>query len=162
RRLNPVAGRSLTDTALQTEQTQHSTRLALLGRLLAPGVVSGLEIVLEPPTGANVPPVVRVQPGLGRAASGEVVTATWPIRGAVAGRRGRGGRGGARGRPAPAEPARPRRRAAPRPDRRRVRPAARGGARPAAGLGRGDRPARHDRRLPGRRLSRRLRRLAVR
>ena len=62
---------------------ERSARLALIGQSLAAGVVSGLEIVLEPSTGAGVPAAIRVQPGLGLASSGEVLTVTSPMRVAV-------------------------------------------------------------------------------
>lgn len=72
RRLNLFTGRSLSDRALSAEQAGRAGRLALLGQTLSPGVVTGLEVGLEPEDDPNR---VRLQiaPGSGISASGEDV-----------------------------------------------------------------------------------------
>lgn len=71
RRLNYVAGRSLTADALQMEQFSWDAKNALIGRALNPGILSGLEVELlsdQPGTAA-----VRVTAGTGITDLGEDV-----------------------------------------------------------------------------------------
>ncbi|MDH3665219.1 MAG: hypothetical protein OEU92_35255, partial [Alphaproteobacteria bacterium] len=77
RRLNYVAGRTLTERALRTEQTWRDRRFALLGRGLEPGIIEGFEVeVLDDAAGTAT---LRVSPGSGLARSGEDVTANRPL-----------------------------------------------------------------------------------
>jgi len=69
RRLNFVAGRTLTEQALNTEQTHRDRRFTLLGRALAPGIIEGLEVRLN--TGGAGAAEIRVSPGIGLTADGE-------------------------------------------------------------------------------------------
>ncbi len=71
RRLNLYTGRSLSDIALQTEQTHRSGRLATLGQLFSAGVVTGLEVGLE--RIADAPVQLQISAGRGITASGEDV-----------------------------------------------------------------------------------------
>lgn len=79
RRLNYYVGRSLSDVALATEQTQRAGRLALRGQLVSAGVVEGLELGLED-TGPETPAFYHLTPGFGIAASGEDVRIATPLR----------------------------------------------------------------------------------
>ena len=69
RRLNFVAGRTLTEQALNTEQRHRDRRFTLLGRALAPGIIEGLEVRLN--SGAAGSAEIRVSPGIGLTADGE-------------------------------------------------------------------------------------------
>ncbi|MFN8468430.1 MAG: hypothetical protein U0X20_22925 [Caldilineaceae bacterium] len=86
RRLYLHSGRALSDIALTTEQEGRAGRLTLSGQMLAPGVTSGLEAGLElaadenAADGAAKVQYVRVNPGTGLAASGEIVTLPQPLR----------------------------------------------------------------------------------
>ncbi|WP_437607999.1 hypothetical protein WMF20_45175 [Sorangium sp. So ce834] len=77
RRLHLYTGRTLSDTALQAEQQGRAGRLATLGQVLSPGVVTGLEIDLELRAPSESAPEGRaflhVAPGMGLAPSGEDV-----------------------------------------------------------------------------------------
>src|SRR5262245_52979468 len=48
-RLNFWSGRALTAEALELEQENRGARLAWRGRIPTPGVVTGLEVAIEPP-----------------------------------------------------------------------------------------------------------------
>jgi hypothetical protein len=89
RRLNLFTGRALTAPALGLEQVGRAGRFALRGQVLSPGIVSGLEAVLDP----NVITVrvgetdqqitqyyLNISQGLGIAASGEDVVVSTPAR----------------------------------------------------------------------------------
>ncbi|MCH7992627.1 MAG: hypothetical protein IIC35_09450, partial [Gemmatimonadetes bacterium] len=69
RRLNFVAGRTLTEQALNTEQRHRDRRFTLLGRVLAPGIIEGLEVRLN--SGAAGSAEIRLSPGIGLTADGE-------------------------------------------------------------------------------------------
>ncbi|WP_437723478.1 hypothetical protein [Sorangium sp. So ce861] len=77
RRLHLYTGRTLSDTALTAEQQGRAGRLATLGQVLSPGVVTGLEIDLELRPASDSAPEGRaflhVAPGMGLAHSGEDV-----------------------------------------------------------------------------------------
>ena len=81
RRVNNFSGRSLTHTALRTEQSGRSGRVASLGQLLSPGVVDGLvvdkAILKISPTEQKQ--VLNLSSGHGLDASGEVVTLNAPL-----------------------------------------------------------------------------------
>ncbi|MGD8641589.1 MAG: hypothetical protein PVG89_13235, partial [Gammaproteobacteria bacterium] len=51
RRINYYTGRTLTHTALNVEQHNHSSHLTLYGGQLSTGVVQGLELSLEQKSG---------------------------------------------------------------------------------------------------------------
>ncbi len=76
-RLNFYSGRTLTRTALDREQKSKSNHLAICGRKLSPGVVEGLEISfdIKPSISVGTPPqiLIRVEPGMGMTASGELI-----------------------------------------------------------------------------------------
>jgi hypothetical protein len=74
RRLRLFAGRSLSHTALNAEQRSRASRMALLAQGVTPGVVTGLEIGLEPAE------VIHLAPGLGVTAAGEDVRLLQPLR----------------------------------------------------------------------------------
>ncbi len=76
RRLNLYTGRSLSATALETEQRGRAGRLTTRAQSASHGVVTGLEIGLEMPAGAGdgLPPAfLTIAPGYGVAASGDDV-----------------------------------------------------------------------------------------
>ena len=78
RRLNLFTGRSLSDTALKTEQNGRAGRLAFRGQAVSPGVVSGLEVqVAQTPEGVLF---YHLSAGLGLAASGEDVVVPTDLR----------------------------------------------------------------------------------
>ncbi len=87
RRLLLHSGRTLSEIALENEQAERSGRLTLAGQMLSAGVISGLEAGLELDQPADSPPgeevavvdYVRVNPGLGLAASGEFVVVAQPM-----------------------------------------------------------------------------------
>jgi hypothetical protein len=76
RRTRLFPGRALDDRALTREQDARGGQLALLGQTLAPGVVVGLDVLLET-SGFSVDEaprhLLRVAPGIGLLASGEDV-----------------------------------------------------------------------------------------
>lgn len=77
-RLNFHTGRTLTHTALETEQDHRGGRLALMGRQFSPGVVEGLELGFEnPPVGE---PTFLLSPGVGITHSGEDLSLARPLR----------------------------------------------------------------------------------
>jgi len=89
RRLNLFKGRALTAPALSLEQTGRAGRFTLRGQVLSPGIVQGLEAVLDPTiTTERVGEIDRqitqyyfnISQGLGVAASGEDVVASVPVR----------------------------------------------------------------------------------
>src|SRR4051812_29695555 len=80
RRLNLFTGRALTAPALAVEQIGRAGQFALRGQVLSPGIVQGLEAVLDPTTttdlvGETTRDITRyyinISQGLGIAASGE-------------------------------------------------------------------------------------------
>jgi hypothetical protein len=73
RRLNLYPGRTLSDLALTAEQSGRAGRLALRGQMATHGVVTGLEVGMEAPSGQERSEVLYLAPGLGLAASGEDV-----------------------------------------------------------------------------------------
>jgi hypothetical protein len=80
RRLRLYPGRSLSDIALGTEQNGRAGRLAMHGQLVSPGVISGLEVTLEPESnGEHGRCYYHIAAGMGLTASGEDVV--WPSRG---------------------------------------------------------------------------------
>lgn len=86
RHLNYWTGRALTADALEAEQVNRAARLAWRGRLVSPGVVSGLacELSLEnPPAGAAPNKFagyhLHLSPGYGIATSGEDVVLPQPL-----------------------------------------------------------------------------------
>jgi hypothetical protein len=84
-RLDFWAGRSLTANALEIEQSNRAARLAWRGRAATAGVVSGLEVALEPPTTppAELTPAghfVHVLPGHGFLVNGEDIVVPRPLR----------------------------------------------------------------------------------
>lgn len=79
-RVNHFTGRSLTHTALRTEQDGRSGRVAALGQMLSPGVVNGLEADRsELPTADGTREFVEISPGTGLDCNGEVITLTRPL-----------------------------------------------------------------------------------
>ena len=75
RRINPFAGRAISDKALTAEQDVRSGMQRIVGLALAPGSVEGLEVLLEPGAIGSLPEAAlfQVAPGLGIARSGEDV-----------------------------------------------------------------------------------------
>lgn len=82
RRINPFAGRSLTDRALTAEQDAVAGMQRLRGQAVTAGVVSGLDVLLEPDAREAAPAeaMIQILPGLGLARSGEDVTVSTPRR----------------------------------------------------------------------------------
>lgn len=76
RRMNPFAGRAVSDKALTAEQDMRAGLQRLQGLALAPGSVDGLEILLDPDARGKAPAdaLFQVAPGLGLARSGEDVS----------------------------------------------------------------------------------------
>jgi hypothetical protein len=84
RRLRLFTGRSLSDIGLTIEQDARAGHLAIRGQAMAPGVVGGLEVVLEwERVGETSTPYLRIGAGAGIAATGEDVIVPWPVRLAV-------------------------------------------------------------------------------
>lgn len=84
-RLNYWAGRSLTAEALELDQENRAARLAWLGRLVTPGVISGLEVALEEPATPQTELsldgyFLHVAAGSALAANGEDVVVPRPLR----------------------------------------------------------------------------------
>ena len=80
RRINPFTGRSLSDRALTAEQDVRAGVQRLRGQSVSPGIVTGLDVMLEPGALGGTPARARVQilPGLGLARSGEDVVLSSP------------------------------------------------------------------------------------
>jgi hypothetical protein len=76
-RLSLFTGRTLTATALQSEQAYRAGRLAILGQCVTQGTVKGLELSADL-TVAD--PLLQVTPGYGISATGEDVTLTRSLR----------------------------------------------------------------------------------
>lgn len=76
RRINPFLGRSLSDRALTAEQDVRSGIQRLRGQGVTAGVVSGLDVLLEPGarSAAAGAAVLQILPGQGLTQSGEDVT----------------------------------------------------------------------------------------
>ena len=80
RRLNNFSGRTLTHTALRTEQAGRSGRIAALGQLLSPGVINGLVADLSVEiNGSERTDYLNIGTGSGLDVSGEVVTLNRPV-----------------------------------------------------------------------------------
>jgi hypothetical protein len=84
-RLDFWAGRALTADALELEQENRAARLAWRGRLATPGIVTGLEVAIEPPAEAagTLTPAghfIHILPGHGLLADGEDVVVPRPLR----------------------------------------------------------------------------------
>ena len=80
RRLNNFTGRTLTHTALRTEQEGRSGRISALGQLLSPGVINGLVADLSVEiNGPERTDYLNISTGLGLDANGEVVTLNRPV-----------------------------------------------------------------------------------
>jgi hypothetical protein len=84
-RIHYWAGRSLTAEALELDQENRAARMAWLGRLMTPGIVSGLEVALEEPAPRPDPlslegHFVHVAPGVALTASGEDVVVPRALR----------------------------------------------------------------------------------
>ena len=75
RRINPFAGRAISDKALTAEQDVRSGMQRMVGLAMAPGSVEGLEILLDAGAVGNRPEAAlfQVAPGLGITRSGEDV-----------------------------------------------------------------------------------------
>ena len=71
RRLNLFTGRALNEASLDAEQSNHSGLLALTAQMVSPGVVQGLQAMLDL-SGAE--PQIYITPGNGISADGEDVT----------------------------------------------------------------------------------------
>lgn len=82
RRLNAFTGRALSARALSAEQQARSGIQRLRGQGVTAGVVSGLDVMLEPGSAGAKPEAVVLQilPGFGLARSGEDVTVSTPRR----------------------------------------------------------------------------------
>jgi hypothetical protein len=85
RRANLYAGRTLTAPTLRLEQTHRAARLTLSGQAVSAGIVEGLECAVETETlaGEEVPSerfLLRLEPGLGLADSGEQVALDAAVR----------------------------------------------------------------------------------
>ncbi len=80
RRINPFTGRSLSERALTAEQDVRAGVQRLRGQSVSAGIVSGLDIMLEPGALGATPANARLQilPGLGLARSGEDVILSSP------------------------------------------------------------------------------------
>jgi hypothetical protein len=76
RRTRYVAGRSVTDRALQTDQRHVEGHLATAGQRLAPGVAVGLELTVDASRSA---PVLHLAPGMGVCLNGEDVRVMQPV-----------------------------------------------------------------------------------
>jgi hypothetical protein len=76
RRINPFAGRALSDKALTAEQDSRAGLQRLQGLALAPGTVEGLEILVEGDAPGQKPEgaFFQLSPGLGIARTGEDVS----------------------------------------------------------------------------------------
>jgi hypothetical protein len=76
RRINPFAGRAVSDKALTAEQDVRSGMQRIQGLALAPGTVEGLELTLDPGAKGKKPAdaFFQVGSGLGLARSGEDVS----------------------------------------------------------------------------------------
>src|SRR5947209_8401194 len=71
RRLNLFTGRALNEAALDAEQSNHSGLLALTAQMVSPGVVQGLQAMLDL---SDKEPQIYITPGNGISADGEDVT----------------------------------------------------------------------------------------
>lgn len=76
RRTRYVAGRSVTDRALVTDQRNVEGHIATAGQRLAPGVVVGLEVTIE---GTRSEPILHIAPGFGVCLNGEDVRVPYPV-----------------------------------------------------------------------------------
>jgi hypothetical protein len=84
-RLHFWPGRALTAEALELEQEHRAARLARLGRVATAGIVTGLEVALEPPPEPPAELVteghfVHLRPGHGVTVSGEDIMVPRPLR----------------------------------------------------------------------------------
>src|SRR5262245_40324179 len=85
RRINPFTGRALSDRALAAEQATSAGIQRLRGQSVTPGIISGLDLLLEPGALDAAPEDAMIQllPGFGLAASGEDVQVSTPRRLAI-------------------------------------------------------------------------------
>lgn len=81
RRINYYTGRTLTHTALNVEQHNHSSHLTLYGGQLSTGVVQGLEFTLENNDSGIAIDEQRylIQPGSGLSSKGEDIVLSQPL-----------------------------------------------------------------------------------
>lgn len=82
RRINPFAGRALSDRALTAEQESRNGLQRLRGQGVTAGVISGLDVMIEPGAKDALPDsvVIQILPGFGLTQSGEDVTISTPRR----------------------------------------------------------------------------------
>jgi len=82
RRINPFAGRSLSDRALTAEQDTRAGIQRLRGQSVTAGIVSGLDLLLEHGAQGAAPDSARFQllPGFGLGQSGEDIVVSSPRR----------------------------------------------------------------------------------
>ncbi len=80
RRINPFTGRSLSDRAMTAEQDARAGIQRLRGQSVTAGIVSGLDLLLEPGAIGAAPGKARLQllPGSGLAQSGEDIVISSP------------------------------------------------------------------------------------
>lgn len=71
RRLNLFTGRALNEASLDAEQSNHSGLLAITAQMVSPGVVQGLQAMLDL---SGSEPQIYITPGNGISADGEDVT----------------------------------------------------------------------------------------
>lgn len=76
RRTRYVAGRSVTDRALQADQRHSEGHIPTAGQRLAPGVVVGLEVSVG---GTRAEPTLHIAPGVGVCLNGEDVRVAHPV-----------------------------------------------------------------------------------
>ena len=79
RRINYYTGRTLTHTALNIEQHNHSSHLSLYGGQLSAGVVQGLQLSLEDETADIEAQRYLIQPGRGVSRNGEDINLSQPM-----------------------------------------------------------------------------------
>jgi hypothetical protein len=82
RRINPFTGRALSDRALAAEQACSAGIQRLRGQNVTPGIISGLDLLLEPGALGALPDdaLIQILPGYGLAASGEDINVSTPRR----------------------------------------------------------------------------------
>lgn len=80
RRINPFGGRALSAAALAAEQEVRSGVQLLRGQSVTAGIVSGLDLLLEPNAGVPAEAIVQILPGFGLTHSGEDIAIASPRR----------------------------------------------------------------------------------
>lgn len=85
KRINPFTGRSLSDRALTAEQESRAGIQRLRGQNLTAGIVSGLDLMLEPSARGAAPANAHLQvlPGFGLTQTGEDIVVSTPRRIAI-------------------------------------------------------------------------------